>query len=118
MPRSIHTIEDSAFQGCSNLRNVIIPKSVKSIGNYSFSECENITSITIPYLVGNIGSYCFEKCINLTSVIMESRTPPALGAECFPNDEKLQAIYVPESSVASYKAAQEWTNYEDKIESI
>jgi hypothetical protein len=118
MPRSIHTIEDSAFQGCSNLQNVIIPKSVKVIGNYSFSECENITSITIPYLVGNIGNNCFEDCLNLTSVIMESRTPPVLGTQCFLNDDKLEAIYVPESSVALYKTAPEWAYYDVIIQPI
>lgn len=118
MPNSIHTIEDSAFQGCSNLQNVIIPKSVKVIGDYSFSECDTIMSIIIPYSVGNIGSYCFKDCINLKSVIVESLTPPILGAQCFLNDDKLQAIYVPESSVASYKIAQEWTNYESIIKPI
>ena len=118
MPNSIHTIEDSAFQGCSNLQNVIIPKSVKSIGNYSFSECGSITSITIPYSVRNIGSNCFKDCINLTSVIVESLTPPTLGEQCFFNDDKLETIYVPESSVTSYKDAVGWIDYKDIIKPI
>ena len=118
MPNSIHKIENSAFRGCSNLQNVIIPKSVEVIGDYSFSECGNITSITIPYLVENIGSNCFKDCSNLTSVIMESITPPILGEQCFLNDDRLKAIYVPESSVTSYKDASEWINYASIIKPI
>ena len=116
MPRSIHTIEDYAFEECSNLQNVIIPKSVKLIGDYSFSKCNNITSITIPYLVENIGSWCFYDCSNLTSVIMESIAPPTLGAQCF--DAKLEAIYVPEKSVDLYKDASEWIYHKDIIKPI
>ena len=47
VPDSVKSIENSAFEGCSNLTSIEIPKSVTSIGTFAFIACSNLTSITI-----------------------------------------------------------------------
>ena len=49
-------IWEFAFDGCQNLRSVILPSTIKVIGTYAFWNC-SITEITIPSSVEVIGDY-------------------------------------------------------------
>ena len=62
---SVVSIGDSAFYGCSGLRNITIPNSVVSIGNHAFYNCTGLTSVTIPNSVVSIGDNVFSGCDNL-----------------------------------------------------
>ena len=68
IPNSVKTISDYAFYGCSNLSNIDIPNSVTTIGVQAFLGCENFTKITIPESVTSIGEIAFANCSSLTSI--------------------------------------------------
>ena len=68
IPNSVTDIEDYAFYGCSGLTSITIPNSVTSIGYEAFYECTGLTSVTIPNSVTSIGESAFEGCTGLTSV--------------------------------------------------
>ncbi len=67
IPDTIKTISSGAFFQCSNLTSVELPKTITSIGNSSFSYA-GLTSIVIPDSVTSIGSYAFQYCSNITDI--------------------------------------------------
>lgn len=56
IPKSITSIDEHAFSGCSTLENIAIPESVTSIGKDAFSGCRSLTSIAIPKHITNLDS--------------------------------------------------------------
>lgn len=66
--RSVTSIGDCAFYGCSGLTSIIIPNSVKAIGSWAFYNCKGLTSITIPNSVTTLVDGAFRGCSGLTSI--------------------------------------------------
>ena len=118
IPNSVTNIGSSAFYICRSLTSVTIPNSVTSIWGTAFINCTSFTSITIPNSVTNIGDSAFQNCTSLTSVTVEATNPPTLGNNVFYNTNANLVIYVPAGSVDAYKAANNWSNYESKIQAI
>lgn len=135
IPDSVTTIGVYAFSGCSGLTSVTISNNVTSIGNYAFystglasvtipdsvtsigiqgfSYCESLTSAIIGNSVTSINSYAFGYCSNLANITMLTTTPPQLGREVFPSN--VTTITVPAGCGETYKAADGWSAYADKI---
>jgi len=118
IPNSVTSIEIGVFSGCSSLTSVTIGNSVTSIGDFAFMRCTGLTSITIPSSVTSIGERAFAKCSNLETVTINATTPPTLGSVAFEGTAEGLKIYVPAGSVDTYKAAENWSAYADKIEAI
>ena len=102
--------------------NVTIPNSIKpgdgkaysviGIAAEAFKDC-SATSITIPSTVESIGNNAFEGCTKLKSLTFKTENPVALAsADVLPYDIPL---YVPSSAVASYKAAEGWSEHKNQI---
>ena len=70
IPDCVSRILNGAFDGCINLKNVIIPDKITSIEMSTFTKCSGITSIIIPDGVTRIGSDAFSFCTGLTSIII------------------------------------------------
>ncbi|MBR3681552.1 MAG: leucine-rich repeat protein [Clostridia bacterium] len=66
------TIGNHAFDGCYQLRCVILPERLIAIGDWAFKKCNALTSITIPKNVKSIGQYAFNECYKLYEVYNES----------------------------------------------
>jgi len=111
IPNSVTSIGRNAFWYCDNLRSVNIGDNVKTIGQQAFNYCTSLRSITFPDSITSIGDYAFENCTNLT-VYCKATTPPSLGSLVFNNT----SIYVPTSSVDTYKTAYGWRTYADVID--
>lgn len=56
---NITAIGNSAFDQCSNLRNITLPGTVKTIGSSAFADCNQLRSINIPDGVSTIKSHTF-----------------------------------------------------------
>jgi hypothetical protein len=68
-----------------------------------------LTEITIPESVTEMGSLCFHGCENLSKVTCYAVTPPKTSNSF--EDENKKMLYVPETSVYAYKAAEEWKDF-------
>lgn len=105
-----------AFGRCASLKSFDIPSLSDTLFDYFLSEL-HIEDIVIPKSVEYIGNHVLDRCEELQSVTCLSETPPTVGVflqEC-PN---LQAIYVPEQSVAAYKNAEGWRDFEQYITAV
>ena len=57
------SIEDGAFQGCTNLNKIDL-KKVENVGNGAFEGCENLSEVYLPK-VKHIGARAFSNCTSL-----------------------------------------------------
>lgn len=71
--KSVHTIDDRAFEGCHNLTRVILPLTgLKRIGRDAFRECYNLSSIHLPEGLEEIGEYAFSETALKTIILSSS----------------------------------------------
>lgn len=115
IPSSITSIGKGCFSDCLTLQSVTLPSNITSLPNYMFNRCGSLTSVTIPASVTYIGDFAFEDCTGLTSITCLAIDPPRLG-----NTSSIYdcSIYVPAASVDTYKAAEVWSTYANKIYAI
>ncbi len=85
-------------------KNCCIPKSITSINNYTFSGCTSLTDVIIPNKVTSIGSRAFEKCESLTNVVIPNRVT-SIDYDAFIDCSKLTNITIPKSVTSVGKSA-------------
>ena len=105
-------IGESAFSGCSGLTSVDIPNSVTSIGNNAFQGCSVLSSVSIGKGVKSIGSMAFANCPEIKEVYCYAKDVPTISNDTFKDSYyiKWATLYIPESSVDSYKASA-WSEF-------
>jgi len=133
LPQGITTIGANAFSGCSSLEGITLPDGLTTIGHSAFIGCSGMTTgVEIPSTVTSIYDHAFDA--NIPSVTVYATTPPTLviddGAVSFKayvfGEGRTTAfiptinypIYVPSSLVETYKAADKWTVYKNRIQAI
>ena len=104
---NVSTIGEAAFYQSRAVEELYIPDSVTEIGRYAFLNCYSLKKVTISGTT-SIGWSAFNGCSCLTEVYCKSTTPPSGNDFMFPTGIK---IYVPSTSVESYKSARYWRNY-------
>lgn len=92
----VAAIGDSAFDGCINLREVILPGSVRFIGMAAFRNCTRLTSILLPVGLAHIGDYAFQGCSSLTELTIPHGTR-SIGVWAFQGCARLERVTVPET---------------------
>ena len=126
LPQGITEIPSYAFDRCSHLKTVIFKGEVTSIGNLAFRYCSALETVSIPATVETINTAAFYICTSLKAVYLEAATPPTLmestnpgeGMIVFGNTDENLKIYVPAASVNTYKAADSWSTYADRIQAM
>ena len=112
IPNTVTSIGQYAFYNCSSLTSINIPNSVTSIGDYAFYNCSGLTSVTIGNGVTSIGSWAFEYCRDLADVFCYAEKAPRMYNGVFTgSDVEYATLYVPKSSVDTYKAADQWKEF-------
>ncbi len=94
--KSVTSIGDGAFRGCSGLNSIILPDSVTSIGSLAFSGCAWLKSITIPGSVTSIGEYAFRYCAMLKSITLPNSIT-TIKEKAFSECTGLKSITIPNS---------------------
>ena len=114
---SVTSIDDSCFEGCSDLYAVIVPNSIEKIGARSFAESSlkylifehdskinsiresafensSIEFISLPKSLAFIDRSAFSNCKNLL-VLMVENPDLNVSADSFNNCENLSHVFVP-----------------------
>lgn len=119
LPESLTIIAYDAFWDCSSLTKVVIPDNVTEIEKTAFSQCTSLTEATIGRSVISIGKSCFDGCKKLATVICKGETPARLGVGAFMKDDGgskyITSIKVPTKAVSTYKDAERWKDFSDRI---
>lgn len=105
---------DGAFHCCNILKRVELPNIV-TVEKLAFESCKALELVILGEQCTTIGDTAFRNCDALTRMVIKSTTPPTLNSSALTGDTALTAIYVPDASVDTYKAATNWSAYADKI---
>ena len=115
-----NAIASKTYTSGSNLNTVfgsqvieyIIGNEVTSIGNYAFYSSTGLTSLTIGNGVTSIGDRAFYGCTGLKNVVCRVQRVPTASSNCFGGITLSSAtLYVPASSVNSYKSTFPWSGF-------
>ena len=98
IPDSVTSIDERAFNGCTNLTSIKIPNSVTSIGFRAFYQCTSLSSVEIPDSVTSIDESVFGGCKSLTTICYT-------GTKKQWKEFKLDKILKKESSVTTVQCA-------------
>ncbi len=95
-------INDSAFDGCSSLKSIMIPNSVYYIGAEAFSGCTSLIDVTFEEnsIVETWGSMIFSGCTALESIEIPKNVQ-VLDQGTFGNCTSLKSIVFEEDSKIS-----------------
>ena len=100
--RTITSLGQSCFEGCTNLKTIGILNSITTIGSSCFNGCTGLTSIIIPSSTTSIGGSCFSGCTNLAVVNFPS-TDISLGVYSFRYCTSLTSVTIkPNMSLGQY----------------
>ena len=117
----------TVFQSCSSLLEISFPMLSIISGIGIFSSCISLTSVILNSIGMLSGNSMFYKCYNLISLFLLGSSVCALGntiAQMFSSTPvstysasagRWASIFVPQSLLASYKAATNWTTISSKI---
>ena len=116
IPDGVTGIGNNAFSYCCALQSVTIPDSMTSIGNSVFSYCYALQSVIIPDGVTSIGTGVFYYCYGMHAYHFNPKTPPTItNTNVFSGISTDTKMYVPSESLETYKTAQYWSTYADRM---
>lgn len=91
-PENFYSIEQSVFEGCSNLESIVIPSSINGLGDFCFKGCTSMSSITLPNMMSLIGDSCFEGCTSLKEITVPYLRGGTVGEGVFAECSSLERV--------------------------
>ena len=70
LSEGLERIENWAFEGCGNLRELHLPQTVTYIGDYAFSDCSSLTDLALGTNVTSWGDCAFSGCAGVTQAVV------------------------------------------------
>ena len=74
-------IKNSAFEGNTLIRTVVIPDSVETIGTSVFKDCRSLSSVTLSKGLQSMGYATFQNCTLLTTIEIPKSLKDGRGIE-------------------------------------
>lgn len=105
-----------AFGDCSKLEEFEFNNTLTDIPGWCFIGCSSLKYIELPSSLTNISTQAFYSCTSLGYILLRATTPPTLSTNVLPTE--LGSVFVPDASVATYKAATRWSDVAAKIRPI
>ena len=101
----VNVIGESAFSGCKNLNKVSLNKNLIVIDDKAFYRCTKLSGVTIPSKVKTIGEDAFYGCKNLKKITIKTTklTNKNVGKKAFKGISSKAVIKVPKNKAAAYK---------------
>jgi len=115
VPGNIHVIPENCFYDCTNVTSLTIEEGVSTLGKYSLKNV-NIAQLVLPSTISQLNDYSIYGSTKFTTIKCLATSVPTLNSNN--KNSSITKIYVPASSVDSYKAATNWSYYSAKITSI
>lgn len=94
IPDSMRTVDDSAFESCVGLTNVLFGAGVTNIGAMAFACCSSLTNLTFPAQLAVIGDSAFLGCNALTNLALDTGLTD-IGPEAFALCSSLTRVAIP-----------------------
>ncbi len=110
---SVEHIGDYAFYFAGFQGDMELPEGLKTIGESAFESCSNMGDLYLPSTLESIGSNAFRKDYNILYVVLNSVTPPALGADVFEGCDYLADIDL--SDRGTRQQMLDWQAYVDEL---
>ena len=102
------------FANCGALTTLVIGDNVRNIPDFAFSST-NLETVTIGSGVRTIGGAAFAWCNSLETIVNKATIPQAIDAIVFTGvDKRYVTLFVPETSLTDYKAANVWKDFQMK----
>ena len=112
---NVSKIGNGAFTYCSDLTSIKLSEKITFIGHYAFSSCDGLTELHIPKNVTKLGSHLLNDSPNIKDIYVEAITPPTISTS-WGYGTYVKNIYVPASSLNTYKNNVQWKKLTDIIE--
>ena len=93
IPDNITSIEESAFESCSNLTEIIIPQGIHTVSAHAFAYCSSLENVSLPNNLTNIGEFAFIGCKNLASIAIP-KTVTNIGSSAFSDCKALKSLFI------------------------
>ena len=107
--KSVTSIGDEAFRGCTGFTSIEIPNSVTSIGASAFEGCNNIEKLYIGSSVESIGDKAFTGCEKITEIKVALEKPIRGSADIFADAVYDNAtLYIPNGTEQLYQKREPW----------
>ena len=105
IPETITDIGGFVFDGCTNIKEIILPPNLINMWQYAMTRC-GIESISIPGSVSSIIPFTFNQCKDLKTVTFSEGTT-RICAWAFKDCTSLRDVYLPKSLIDISKLAFE-----------
>lgn len=97
IPKSVTTINEGAFAGCSKLETVTFAtgSALTTIQAYAFKDCEELKSVELPAKAATIGTNPFVGCSKLALTVASSNTKYVMDGGVLYNKAKNTLVSYP-----------------------